>query len=105
MRQAAEWGMGAVQRSFPRLTETFRYEEGGERARILKTIFLLFNIRTALVGQNQIRTVFFDGLDRNAEELVPLVDRTRYRRMATEVRRRGLRQYNRRKSRTVFGFN
>ena len=31
MRQAAEWGMRAIQSSFPRLKDTFVYEETGER--------------------------------------------------------------------------
>ncbi len=58
-RQSSEWGMGALQRSFPRLNEQLSFEESGERQKIIKVFCLLFNLRTALVGQNQIRTVFF----------------------------------------------
>jgi hypothetical protein len=43
MRQSAEWGMGTVQASFPRLRDTFIYEEHGERRITLTCLFLLYN--------------------------------------------------------------
>ena len=58
MRQSAEWGMGAVQSSFPRLKDTLPYEEYGERKRIMTSLLLLFNLRARLVGINQIRNVW-----------------------------------------------
>ena len=42
MRQSAEWGMRAVQSSFPRLKKRFVYEERGEGRIILKMMILLF---------------------------------------------------------------
>ena len=62
-RQAAEWGMHALQASFPRLKVRMLYEERGERRLILLTIVYLFNYRTAIVGLNQILGVFMPWLD------------------------------------------
>ena len=69
MRQSAEWGMRAVQSSFPRLKDRFNYEERGERKRVLMSIFLLYNLRTRLVGINQILNVYMPHLNKNANAL------------------------------------
>jgi hypothetical protein len=66
MRQSAEWGMRAVQSSFPRIKDTLPYEEYGERKRIMTSLLLLFNLRARLVGINQIRTVYMSHLDVDA---------------------------------------
>jgi len=59
MRQAAEWGMGAIQSSFPRLTAVFPYEENpGNRHLLLKLCVYLYNFRAKYVGLNQIRNTF-----------------------------------------------
>ena len=58
LRQAAEWGMRAIQGSMPRLTETIRYEEKGERRRVLKLVPLLYNLRLARVGMNQLANTY-----------------------------------------------
>jgi len=65
MRQAAEWGMRAVQSSFPRLKDRFIYEEEGERQRVLRSMFLLYNLRTRMVGINQIRNFYMPFLQKN----------------------------------------
>lgn len=65
MRQAAEWGMRAVQSSFPRLKDRFVYEENGERQRVLHSMFLLYNLRTRMVGINQIRNFYMPYLRMN----------------------------------------
>ena len=62
MRQAAEWGIRAVQASFPRLKDRFIYEENGERQRVLHSMFLLYNLRTRMVGINQIRNFYMPFL-------------------------------------------
>ena len=54
MQQSAEWGMRAVQSSFPRLKDTVIYEEHGERRIIFNCFFHLYNLRARLVGINQI---------------------------------------------------
>lgn len=62
MRQASEWGMRMFQGSFPRMKDRFIYEERGERKLMLMLTVLLFNIRTKLVGLNQIQSVFMPHL-------------------------------------------
>ena len=66
MRQCAEWGMRAVQSSFPRLKHTMTYEEYGERRIIFDCLFLLFNLRSRLVGINQITSVYLPNLNIDA---------------------------------------
>jgi hypothetical protein len=72
MRQSAEWGMGTVQASFPRLKDTFTYEEYGERKITLTCLFLLYNCRARLVGINQIKNVYLPYLEADANlQFVP----------------------------------
>ena len=66
MRQSAEWGMRAIQSSFPHLKDTFVYEETGERRIVMKVICLLYNLRAHSVGINQIKNVFMKQLDEDA---------------------------------------
>ena len=58
MRQAAEWGMHAIQSLFPCLKDTFVYEDTGERHILMKMVCLLYNLRARTVGINQIKNVF-----------------------------------------------
>lgn len=58
LRQAAEWGMRAIQSSFPRLKDKIRYEENGSRQLILLCMVMLYNFRCDRVGLNQIKTVY-----------------------------------------------
>ena len=69
-RQASEWGMRALQCSFPRLKDRFTYEENGERKIMLQMIVLLFNYRTRLVGLNHILNTYMPELGRDADYLV-----------------------------------
>ena len=57
-RQASEWGMRGFQGSFPRLKDRFIYEERGERKLMLWATVLMFNLRTRLVGLNQILSTY-----------------------------------------------
>ena len=67
MRQTVEWGMRAIQSSFPRLKDTFVYEDTGERRILMKMVCLLYNLRARTVGRiNQIKNVFMRHLDVNA---------------------------------------
>ena len=43
LRQAAEWGMHAVQGSFPRLRDRFKYEANNERKIMLNKISMCFD--------------------------------------------------------------
>jgi DDE superfamily endonuclease len=58
LRQAAEWGMHAIQSSFPRLKDRIHYENNGERKIFLQLLPLLYNYRTNLVGLNQIANTY-----------------------------------------------
>jgi hypothetical protein len=57
LRQAAEWGMRALQGSFSRLKARLGSNKA-KRGRLLLCIMLLHNFRTHFVGLNQIATVF-----------------------------------------------
>lgn len=64
-RQTAEWGMGTLQRSFPRIKDEIIYEELGERVVILKLLVLLFNVRANKVGISQIKNTYMSLLKKN----------------------------------------
>ena len=66
LRQAAEWGMRAIQGSMPRLKDNIHYETKGERKRILKLVPLLYNVRLARVGLNQIANTYVKAWSRDA---------------------------------------
>lgn len=66
MRQAAEWGMRALQSSFPRMLDRLVYEERGERRIMMKMMILLYNFRARLVGINQIKNVYMKNLIQDA---------------------------------------
>jgi DDE superfamily endonuclease len=68
MRQTAEWGMRGLQASFPRLKDRIIYEEHGERKLMMKVCILLHNLRARRVGISQIRNVYMDHLNTNAEQ-------------------------------------
>ncbi|KAI8900531.1 hypothetical protein BC833DRAFT_618469 [Globomyces pollinis-pini] len=56
-RQAAEWGMGTIQRTFGRLKSPLPLNNR-KRLTIVKAVVLLHNFRTKYVGFNQIQTVY-----------------------------------------------
>jgi hypothetical protein len=66
LRQAAEWGMRAIQGSMPRLTEPIKYETNGERRLVLKLVPLLYNIRLARVGLNQLANTYVPSWSRDS---------------------------------------
>jgi len=66
MRQVVEWGMRAIQSSFPCLKDTIVYEDTGERRILMKMLCLLYNLRTHTVGINQIKNVFMKQLNEDA---------------------------------------
>ncbi len=57
LRQGAEWGMGALDKSWPRLTMKLPFDPD-LRAIRLEVLFLLYNFRVRTTGVNQIYTVF-----------------------------------------------
>lgn len=70
MRQAAEWGMGALSGTWPQLTVPIHWEWKGERSFILWVVVFLHNFRANVVGYNQIRTVYWDTLHKEAFETI-----------------------------------
>ncbi len=67
-RQTVEWGVQMFQMSFPWVKDRFVYKERGERRICLKMLVLLYNMRTRMVGINQIRNTYMKHLTRNANE-------------------------------------
>jgi hypothetical protein len=57
-RQTAEWGMRELQGSFGRLRIPLGIEDMGKRADLIESCFRLHNLRTRLVGINQIKNVY-----------------------------------------------
>ena len=58
IRQLSEWGMRAIQGSFPRLLDDILYEEHGERHLTLHLVLLFHNFKTRCIGINQINNSF-----------------------------------------------
>jgi DDE superfamily endonuclease len=74
LRQAAEWGMRAIQGAFPRMKDAIHIEENGERAVILNLLPLLYNYRLSKVGLNQLRNVYVPSWSVDASFLVRSID-------------------------------
>jgi DDE superfamily endonuclease len=70
VRQLSEWGMRGLQASFPRLKDRMPYEEKGARRLTMRLIVYLYNYRAAVVGMNQIQSVFMPWLERNATKFI-----------------------------------
>jgi DDE superfamily endonuclease len=71
LRQAAEWGMRAIQSSFPRLKDRIMYEESGvERRVFLSLVTLLYNYRLHYVGLNQLRNTYMPHLSADSRFLI-----------------------------------
>jgi DDE superfamily endonuclease len=74
LRQAAEWGMRAIQSAFPRLKDRIHYEENGERAVFMSLVPLLYNFRLEKVGLNQIRNVYCRSWSIDSTFLIDVTD-------------------------------
>ena len=72
VRQAAEWGMRAIQGSFSRLKDAIRFEvDGGTKRKImLKLAVLLYNFCLEHVGLNQIRNTYCPEWSKDAPYFV-----------------------------------
>ena len=70
MRQSSEWGMRALQSSFPRLCDRMILEQKGERRIAIKMMVYLYNLRARMVGINQIKNFFQPSLDRDASNVM-----------------------------------
>ena len=63
LRQASEWGMRGLQGTFPHLKSRLTSDKNKRRL-VLEAIVFIHNLRTDIVGKNQIKTVFFPEYDR-----------------------------------------
>ena len=70
MRQSSEWGMRALQSSFPRMCDKMPFEMKGERRISIKMMVFLYNLRARKVGINQIRNYFMPRLDIDANNYI-----------------------------------
>ena len=61
-RKTAEWGMLTMQASFLQVKDQFIYKEQGEQQIVLKMFVLLYNMRTRMVGINQIKNTYMQYL-------------------------------------------
>jgi len=66
VRQSAEWGVGALQKSFRRLQAGLPANDQKRQA-ILRLATGLYNLRTRWVGINQIRSVYLGPLQLDLE--------------------------------------
>ena len=69
-RQGSEWGMRSFKCTFPQLKDQIVYEENGERKLILLTTVLIFNLRSKLVGVNQILNTYMPHLGTDANNFL-----------------------------------
>ena len=64
LRQASEWGMRALQGSFPRFKSRLP-SNSAKREKVISTIVLVHNFCTHLISRNQIKTVFDPEYERS----------------------------------------
>ena len=74
LRQAAEWGMRAIEGSMPRLKDKIHYEPeeetNTEREVIMQLVPLIYNFRLEKVGLNQIRNTYVTAWSVDAKYLI-----------------------------------
>lgn len=67
-RQSAEWGMRSLQGSFGRLRVPLEINHSDRRGDLLEICVRLQNLRTDLVGINQLRSVYMPIWKANEQE-------------------------------------
>ena len=70
-RQTSGWDMRAFQGTFPRIKDQFVYEEREERKAVLMCMVRLYNLRSRLVGINQILRSCMPHLSVTANLVLP----------------------------------
>ena len=58
----SEWDMNGFQNSFPRAKDRIKYEDHGNRALYIQLFTRLYNLRSNIVGTNQICSSFMPNL-------------------------------------------
>ena len=75
LRQSAEWGMRALQGSFPRLKDRIIYlDDMTDHKLFLQLIPMIYNFRTKFVGLNQIRSTFYPNFELNGENVLNIFE-------------------------------
>lgn len=67
-RQTAEWGMRSMQGSFGRLRVPLEIKDEQRRGNLLEICVRLHNVRTQLVGINQIKNVYMPRWTKNSQQ-------------------------------------
>ncbi len=60
--------MLTMQASFPRVKDSFAYEERGEWRILLNMFILLYNMQARMVGMNQIQNTYLRHLKHDANQ-------------------------------------
>jgi hypothetical protein len=75
LRQSAEWGMRAVQGSFPRLKDRLLFSENmADHKVFLHLILMLLNFRTRKLGLNQLASTFYRTFDEVGDNALEIFD-------------------------------
>jgi hypothetical protein len=70
-----EWGMRALQGSFPRLKDKIAFMDDDTDCKLfLSIILLLFNFRTNFLGINQITSHFYPMFEMQVDHALDFVD-------------------------------
>ena len=73
LRQSAEWGMRAIQGSFPRLKDTLLFsEEMTDRKVFLNLIPMLLNFRTRHVGLNRLTATYYPTFHQVGDDVLDM---------------------------------
>jgi hypothetical protein len=73
LRQSAEWGMRALQGSFPRLKDRITFSDNIADRKVFLNLFpMLYNFRTHYIGLNQIRSTFYPNFELNGDNVLDI---------------------------------
>jgi hypothetical protein len=71
LRQCAEWGMRAIQGSFPRLKDKLLFSESLENRKVfLNLITMLLNFRTHRIGFNQLMSTYYPRFEAVGDDAI-----------------------------------
>jgi len=88
-RQHNEWANGSIKKQFPWLSQPRRYYEKESLGLDFETIVRLYNLRSRLIGYNQVRTTYMRYSNENFnEQLLAAKNCDEYLRMVTQEIRR-----------------
>jgi hypothetical protein len=75
LRQCAEWGMRAIQGSFPRLKDKLLFSESLENRKVfLNLITMLLNFRTRRIGFNQLMSTYYPRFEAVGDDAIDYIN-------------------------------